>query len=306
MEESTKEVTVDAREMLANATAPLEFDEDVTVARDYKDKLFRFYFMDKRRLLSLYNALNGTAYEDPEALEVNTLKNAIFISMKNDISFIIDSEMCLYEHQSTLCPNMPLRGLFYFAKLYQKLVSEKELSSPKRIIVPTPKYVVFYNGKEKNDKEFVQYLSDSFEKKEDACMEVEVRHINVNYDTHHELLGRCREIEDYAFFIHEIRQNAEKMPITEAVNKAIDYCIERGIMKEFLIEHRAEVASMSIEHFNMEVFVKDSREVGYEEGEKNGRKAMLAKFLQSGGTPEQAMEMLGVTQEELDTVLKQN
>lgn len=302
----------DTKSTLGNPVNVMDFEEDVVVARDYKDKLFRFYFMDKRRLLSLYNALNGTSYTDPEALEVNTLKNAIFISMKNDISFIIDSEMCLYEHQSTLCPNMPLRGLFYFAKLYQKLVSEKELSSPKRIIVPTPKYVVFYNGKEKNDKEFVQYLSDSFEKKTDACMEVEVRHINVNYDTHHELLGRCREIEDYAFFIHEIRQNAEKFPIEEAVNRAIENCIKRGVMKEFLIEHRAEVASMSIEHFNMEVFVKDSREVGYEEGEKAGlergieqaRRVMLSKFLQSGGTPEQAMLMLGVTKEEVDSVLE--
>jgi len=305
--------------MLGNPVNEMDFEEDVVVARDHKDKLFRFYFMDKRRLLSLYNALNGTSYTDPEALEVNTLKNAIFISMKNDISFIIDSEMCLYEHQSTLCPNMPLRGLFYFAKLYQKIVSEREMSSPIRIIVPTPKYVVFYNGKEKNDKEFVQYLSDSFEKKEDACMEVEVRHINVNYDTHHELLERCKEIEDYAYFIHEIRRNAERFPIEEAVSRAIEHCIEQGVMKEFLIEHRAEVASMSIEHFNMEVFVKDSREVGYEEGEKAGfergfeqgieqgieqtRKVMLAKFLQSGGTPEQAMIMFGVTQEELNIAL---
>lgn len=300
-----------AKSTLGNPVNEMDFGEDVVVARDHKDKLFRFYFMDKKRLLSLYNALNGTSYTDPEALEVNTLNNASFISMKNDISSIIDSEMCLYEHQSTLCPNMPLRGLFYFAKLYQKLVSEKELSSPKRVIVSTPKYVVFYNGKEKNDKEFVQYLSDSFEKKEDACMEVEVRHINVNYDTHHELLERCKEIEDYAYFIHEIRQNAERFPIEEAVNRAIEHCIERGVMKEFLIEHRAEVASMSIEHFNMEVFVKDSREVGYEEGIKQGieqgavktRREMLTKFLQNGGMPEQAMAMLGVTQEEVNSVL---
>ena len=169
-------------------------EERGKVLHNHKDRVFRMYFSDKTRLLSLYNALNETTYTNPDELEINTLENAIYMTMKNDISFILDSEMCLYEHQSTLCPNMPLRGLLYFASLYGKHISAKELSGRKRLVVPTPKYVVFYNGKERKEAEFTQYLSDSFERKEEACIEISVRHINVNYDSKHDVLRRCPEL----------------------------------------------------------------------------------------------------------------
>lgn len=93
--------------------------------RLYKDRLFKFVFNDKEKLLSLYNALNHSDYKDPDTLEINTLEDFIYIRMKNDISFILDSDMCLYEHQSTYNPNMPLRGLFYFADLLQQFVEKK-------------------------------------------------------------------------------------------------------------------------------------------------------------------------------------
>lgn len=271
-------------------------EERGKVLRNHKDRVFRMYFSDKVRLLSLYNALNETEYTNPDELEINTLENAIFMTMKNDISFILDSEMCLYEHQSTLCPNMPLRGLIYFASLYGKHVSVKELSGKKRVVVPTPKYVVFYNGKERKEAEFTQYLSDSFKRKEDACMEVSVRHINVNYDSKHDVLRRCPELNEYAFFVREVRKNAESLSIADAVNKAISDCIEQDIMKEFLIEHRAEVADMSIYEFNMEEFVKSTKEAGFEEGREEGRKEgrmdSAKRFVLSGMSPEQVAEIL--------------
>ena len=63
-----------------------------------------------------YNALNGTAYEDTGAVEICTLENAIYMEVKNDVSFLFDSQMSLYEHQSSFNPNMPLRDLFYIAR----------------------------------------------------------------------------------------------------------------------------------------------------------------------------------------------
>ena len=69
--------------------------------RNYKDRLFRFVFKNKKDLLDLYNAINGTDYDNPEELEVNTLENVLYLSMKNDLSFLIDAELNLYEHQST-------------------------------------------------------------------------------------------------------------------------------------------------------------------------------------------------------------
>ena len=88
--------------------------------RNYKDRLFRFVFKNKKDLLDLYNAINGTNYDDPEELEVNTLENVLYLSMKNDLSFLIDAELNLYEHQSTYNPNMPMRGLLYFAGVYNR------------------------------------------------------------------------------------------------------------------------------------------------------------------------------------------
>lgn len=119
--------------------------------RQYKDRLFRFIFQDKQDLLSLYNTVNGSAYDNPDDLEFRTLDNILYMSMRNDIAFLIDSRMNLYEEQSSWNPNMPLRGLFYFSKLYSSYVSEKNLNiyAYKRLKLPFPQYVVFYVGEDR-------------------------------------------------------------------------------------------------------------------------------------------------------------
>ena len=81
-----------------------------------KDRLFRFIFRKKEDLLDLYNAVNDSNYWNIEDLEVNTLEDAVYLSMKNDISFLIGGTMNLYEHQSTYNPNMPIRGLMYMVR----------------------------------------------------------------------------------------------------------------------------------------------------------------------------------------------
>lgn len=91
----------------------------------YGKKMFRFLFQDKKDLLDLYNALNGTNYENPDELEIVTLEDVIFLKMKNDLSFIIGQRLNLYEHQSTVNENLPLRGLIYFAQQYEGIVSRR-------------------------------------------------------------------------------------------------------------------------------------------------------------------------------------
>ena len=90
--------------------------------RNYKETVFRKLFSDRENLLSLYNAINGTSYTDALQLEIVTLENAIYMGMKNDLAFIINTNLFLYEHQSTYNPNVPLRDLFYISSEYQKLV----------------------------------------------------------------------------------------------------------------------------------------------------------------------------------------
>ena len=80
---------------------------------------------------------------------VITLENAIYMGMKKDLAFIIDTELFLYEHQSTYNPNMPLRDLFYISSEYQKLVDKKSLYSSVLQKIPAPQFIVFYNGTEK-------------------------------------------------------------------------------------------------------------------------------------------------------------
>ncbi len=63
--------------------------------RKYKDTIFRMLFSDKKNLLSLYNALNGKNYSDCDQLEIVTLENAIYMSMKNDLAFILDLALFL-------------------------------------------------------------------------------------------------------------------------------------------------------------------------------------------------------------------
>lgn len=81
----------------------------LTVNREHKDTVFRMIYKEKKELLTLYNALNGTDYQNPEELTVTMLENAIYFGMKNDVSFLLDSRLMLYERQSTWNPNIPLR-----------------------------------------------------------------------------------------------------------------------------------------------------------------------------------------------------
>ena len=244
------------------------------VYRTYKDRVFRMLFDSKERLLELYNALNGTNYTNTDDLTVNTLENAIYINMRNDVSFIIDCRMCLYEHQSSYSPNMPLRGLLYFADLYKKLLKTTDLSVTRLVKIPTPYYIVFYNGLEKKEEEFEQKLSDAFENGGEGCIELKVRAININFGHNRELLEKCRTLYGYAYFVAEIRKNLEHMDLKEAVELAVEKCIRRDILKEFLIEQRSEVVAMSIYEYNEEYvrksFFEDGEKYGYDKGEKSG------------------------------------
>jgi len=222
--------------------------------RIYKDRLFKFVFSDKMKLLSLYNALNGSDYKDADALEINTLEDFIYIRMKNDISFILDSDMCLYEHQSTFNPNMPLRGLFYFSDLLQQFVTEKgyNIYSSKLLTLPTPRFVVFYNGDNSIPERSILKLSDSFENKaNDGCLEVEALLLDVNVGKNLKLMKSCGYLQDYITFVGKVKEyNKQYMDLDTAINHSIDYCIQHDIMKELLLKHKAEVARLIFREFD--------------------------------------------------------
>lgn len=203
--------------------------------RNYKDSVFRMLFSEKHTLLRLYNALNGTAYTDPDELEINTLKNAIYLGRKNDISFIIQSQLYLYEHQSTANPNMPLRNLFYLAELYTRMTDEENLHGSRKVLVPRPHFIVFYNGTDRQPERQTLKLSEAFlplEANELISPDVELKtlFININKGYNEELKKNCQDLYGYMIYVDRVRENAKKYSLELAVELAIDSCIREGIL----------------------------------------------------------------------------
>lgn len=225
------------------------------INRQHKDRPFKFIFQEKENLLQLYNALNGTNYDNPEELEIVTLEDVIYMYMKNDISFILDYGLNLFEHQSTENNNMPLRGFLYFARQYEKYVNERKfnLYGKKKIMLPTPQYVVFYNGTEWQGERKILKLSDSFANSQvKPCMELEAIQLNINYGHNNEIMEKCKILWEYAVFIGKVRTYSENMNIEAAIDKAVNECIEQGILREILISHRAEVKNMLLTEYDEE------------------------------------------------------
>ena len=131
--------------------------------RQYKDTVFRMLFSEKENLLSLYNAVTGKAYQNADDLKIVTLENAIYMGMKNDLAFMLETNIYLYEHQSTLNPNIPLRDLIYIGIEYQQYVDDKSLYSSRLQKIPAPKFMVFYNGTDAVDDRVELRLSNAYE-----------------------------------------------------------------------------------------------------------------------------------------------
>lgn len=241
------------------------------VYRTQKSRIFEMVFRDKRELLGLYNAVNGTDYENPEQLEINTLENAIYLSMHNDLSFIIDSRLALYEHQSTYSPNLPLRYLIYVADLYSRTTKDKNLYGTRIVNLPTPRFLIFYNGIQKLPDMMELRLSDAFQVKEDEyALELRATLLNINPGHNQKLLETCKTLGDYSRYSDLVRTYAKTMKLKDAVERAIDQCIRDGVLAEFLKNNRSEAISVSIYEYDEERTMRQLREEAFEDGRKNG------------------------------------
>ena len=246
--------------------------EEARPQRTYKDTVFRMLFREKENLLSLYNAVNGTVYSDVKDLEITTLENAIYMNYKNDISFVMNFELMLYEHQSTVNPNMPLRHLIYVTKVLQGIIRNADLYGSVLVQIPTPRFVIFYNGMEDQPEQKILKLSDAFEKKlETPELELAVTMYNINFDQNPEILNACQTLKEYAQYVSKVREYAEKIPFAEAVELAVDDCIRNGILSDFLLKNRAEAIEMSIFEYDEEKHLKNEREYAYKKGREKGK-----------------------------------
>ena len=265
--------------------------QEVNGNRKVKSSLFAKIFSDKKELLELFNAVNGTNHQDTDELEINTIEGVVYMTTKNDVSFLIDSVMNLYEQQSTYNPNMPIRGVKYFSQLYNKYIKTHGLNiySSKLQKLPVPHYVVFYNGTKDEPDEKILYLSDAFMAGKDGekvhgCLECEVRMLNINYGHNKELMEKCQRLKEYAIFVAKLRKHAKEFPnqLNIAITKTVDECIVENILREFLVEKKSEVLEMLDDLFDKELYEKDLKQIAYEEGEEAGRQQGLQQGLQQG------------------------
>ena len=249
---------------------------NVAINSKNKDLLFRFIFgaeENKGHLLSLYNAINNTNYTNMDDIEINTLSDVIYIRVKNDVSFILYSDMSLYEHQSTFNPNMPLRGMLYFSNLYSQFISEhcKNIYGKTLVKIPTPRYTVFYNGNDSYPDKLELKLSDAFETPDTSGhFEWTATMLNINQGHNHEIMNKCQALFQYSDFNAKIKEYKQSMSIEEAVGKAMDYAIAKNYLDGFFKKHKEGIMHSCLTEFNEEVFRKGIHEEGYNDGFSDG------------------------------------
>lgn len=286
----------------------------LTANRMYKSRIFAMLFSDRNELLKLYNTINGTSYDDPDLLQVNTLENAVYMSVQNDVSFIIDMRLNLYEHQSTYSPNLPVRYLLYVADVYSDYTKDMNLYGTKAVKLPTPRFVIFYNGQAEQPDRKELKLSELFSIPDaDPSLELKAVMLNINKGHNRKLMETCRTLQDYAEYTFRVREYAAEMPLDLAVEQAITECISEGILADFLRKNRAEAKKVSIYEYDEERHMRQTREEGMEEGYANGFSQGIEQgitqtvinLLKSGLlTDIQIREITGLDQEQLDELKK--
>lgn len=242
--------------------------------KTYKDRVFRMLFKQKEHALELYNAMNGTEYTNVDDITITTLENAIYMGMKNDVSFVLYDRLMLYEHQASRNPNMPLRDLFYVSRVYSGLTADKYIYGSTLITLPEPKFVVFYNGKDKMPEREELLLSNAYEHRtEDPALELKVLVLNINPGFNEELKSHCKTLCEYMQFVNTVRKYRKEMDFPEAMKYAIDECIRNGILEDFLRQNRAEVETVGIFEYDEEKFLE------YERNEAEKRLGQLVNEL---------------------------
>ena len=259
--------------------------------RKYKDRLFRFIFSDKGNLLQLYNAINDSHYNNPDDLVITTIDDVVYMGMKNDLSFIIDDIMSLYEHQSTHSPNLPLRGLFYFSAMYRNYIEpmKQKLYTDSPLRIHFPVYLVFYNGSMEEPERKEIPLSDLFiqnGKGLQPALECTALLLNINVGHNQELMEKCRILKEYAQFIHTIRSKISVgLPFQEAVETAVEDCISQNILSEILRKNKAEVIDMILTEYDenefREFLKEDSWKKGHEAGMQDGIKTGICEIIRT-------------------------
>jgi hypothetical protein len=255
----------------------------MNVNKKYKNSVFSLLYEDTDALRETYLALPGTSIGENEKIELNTLTNVLFMEQINDVSFTVGNRLVvLFEHQSSVNPNMPLRVLLYIARLYEKNIERKKLYSKKKIEIPKPEFYVLYNGVDPFPEQATLKLSDAFKEKTNIALELEVKVYNINEGHNKEILKKSKSLSGYALFVEKVREfSRESGSFEEGMVQAIDWCEKHDVLAAFLKQHDSEVRNMLITEWNTEEAKEVWQQEAREEAREEERKKSAAKIAQS-------------------------
>ena len=311
---------------VSNAIAVSTVGMHTCINRQYKDRLFKFLFGNpehKDWTLSLYNAVNGTAYEDPDDITFTTIENAVYMGMRNDVSLLLADTMDFYEQQSTYNPNMPMRFLVYASMVYSAYIENPDNSinifSKIQQMFPVPKLICFYNGTDEQPDRKTLHLADAFDRPELSDISIDVTMLNINSGRNRDLMESCQPLREYADLIENIR-SAQK--IVKNIDAAIDYALDSmpddSLIKPLIIANRAEVKRMFITEYDeaatMEKFKKEyfaqGLSQGISQGIIQGKREQVEKdarvIFQKGLTFDAIAEILDTSVEDIENILAFN
>ena len=268
--------------------------QEQEVKRTYKDSVFVTIFHDKSKLIELYNALFDTNYDESAPIDIVTIKDVLFRTLKNDVAFVLGGRfVVLVEHQSSINENMPLRDLMYISTVLKRMIDTTRLYREKRLMIPRPSFVVLlYNG----TKDFPAYrelrLSDSFlgekQKDEEDALQLIVKVYNINTEKNSEILGRCETLRQYSRFVEIMRSYKEDSELTnDVIVEVLNRCKKEGVLTEFMDKYGTEIVEMLFKELTREEDLEISRLDGYEEGFNSGERAGFSKGERAGAEQKQ-------------------
>ena len=252
------------------------------VNRKFKDSVFRMAFDDKEHLLSLYNALNNSDYTNPNDLKIRRIGNHVFMGIHNDVSFIVNGTLNMFEHQSTLNENMPLRELLYVAESLKVYIKENNLDiyKPKLVQIPKPQCIVFYNGSHNEPERRELHLKEAYLSKGDGIdyLNLMVVMININYGQNKELMDRCQRLKEYSIFVDTMKRFMDDaIDKDQAAKDAVEWCIENNILKDVLLQ--GGIAEMFAMLYNEKLHQKSMAEYNQEQGRNKEVQRSILDFL---------------------------
>ena len=264
----------------------------------YRDTVFRDYFNDEERLLSLCNALLGT---DAAALKINTLEGTFFDRQKNDISCVVENNfLVLIEHQTTVNENMPFRCLSYVAELLNNLVVDKDKLYHKALIrFPVPRFYVFYDGDDLQPVKREMRLSEAFTGS-DTALELVVTALNINFGLNQPLLAKCQYLREYSTLVGKVKEGIRAgLTRKEAISRAVKFCLNNRLMKGYLEEKSQEVFNMLALQWEQDKAIRAS----YEDGRDDGIESVALKMIRLGKPLEDIFQVTDLPLEKIEKLV---